>query len=866
MSKILPLAVVALSLVLVVLLSLERGEPEPPSFAGGPPSPSFATSAEDGPATVGGVDDRSAASDAASPRDQATSAALLLVTVLAHGSGEPVPDVLVRVETSGHGPRAWAESRADSEGRARFAFDDAVTLRRVRVPPAADRVQAEEWLWEELAPGDLLETAIQVRRGGTLVGRVVDDAGGPLANAEVLGWCGSSNEGEAHRQTRTAADGTFELPHLGPQFVALARADGWTCEKGLRGKLDADTRPTGLEIRMGPPGQLSGVVLSPERHPVAEAEVWVAHGLHESSSLDATPTPDISRFSAGEVFTSSDADGRFVLEGLPVGIVALHVKREPFHVHHEAHEVDGPPVEVVLDAGLTLSGRVFEASSEPAAGALVGFGPFWSNVHTTSSTFACDAQGRFELRGMVALGRADCPQHVYVVHEGHAVELVQPVHPGPEGAAVEIRLRREKTLEGSVVDEAGRPVPGVRIWIEGEREFDPGYSHDRRSTWEWGAGLDETRTGAQGEFRFTNLYEGRFVVHVVSPDDDRSTIDLQVKAGARDVQLVLDRAALRKVALAGSVRDAATNDPVVEFTIVPTIDGRGRHHSFAEANGTFELSGLEAGVIEVEVSAPRYATYRLPAREYALGEHRLDVRLRPARTLNLKVVDPSGEPHRSGQVFVTDSEGELLMLQATENSRSQMLYLYGETLTLGGLPDGRVTVHATVGLAHESLELDLDLVGDDVVELVVAPPKPGSVSVILVLAGEGTDPHRLRSEAARALAEEGVTWFRDRLANGDFALPSNKLSLTATVGEQTVATATVEPLPSGWFSCKTRVSWEESADHSSEQTSPDPIIFVDLPEGKVTFHVEGPGVRPETTPLAVVAGSESVVLIPLRRE
>lgn len=758
----------------------------------------------------------------------------LSVVVVDGASGERASDVLVRAQVAYAGHRTWHEARTDPSGAARFSFAQTVTVCCVHVPPVPTRVEVEEWMQEALEPGEKREVTVTLRAGYTLTGHVVDAVGQGLPDAEVLAWCGMYKKGDLpHRTTVTAADGSFLLEHLGPRFVAVARKEGLACVEGLRGELKADTQLPGLEIRMGPARTLRGTVLSPDRHPIADADVSVTNGLNSTSTLDATPTPGVSRFKGGDAVTTSGADGRFLLEGLPAVNALLHVKAAPFLTYSQYHPVGGPPVEVVLDPGLTLVGRVVDAAAKPAKGA---------RVRSGTSTMVCDEDGRFEVSGMI--DRGDPPPYLYVLHDGHAVELVQPVRPGPgRGEFLKIQLKPERVLAGRVVDDEGSGVEGVEVWIEGDREFDPGFTHARRSTWEWRAGIDTATTDATGAFRFANLYDGGFLVHAVSPEDGRSTIDRRTSAGDENVELVLNRAAYRKVVLAGTVRDAATNEPVKAFTITPFVNGKGQHHhKLEDVEGRFEVAGLKAGEIAILFKAPRYASYRIPSREYSIGEHELDVWLKLARTLRLRVVDEDGKPHSNGRVRVLDADGQELSFELAGIPRTSAS-LQGAPLVLPGLPEGLVTVRVSLGHVEKSLAVDLHLVGDEEVEFVIPRKRFAYVSVtVLLIEGDLTEAE-VRRAWDEALTKNDFTWLMNRVNAGDLSLPEQPLLVEATQYGQHVAQLKIEPLAGGSFSTETCT----------------------LPEGEVSIEVQGVGIQKAVMHFEVIAGEKFQHLLLLLR-
>ena len=370
----------------------------------------------------------------------------LVVRVTEESDATPVAGLDVRLSYEQGGEQTERMVVTDDEGEARFEFGETVELRVVYADPGERTTPARSWLRRSLPSGERMELELVVSEGGTLAGVVLDQDEVPVPNAEVLGWHRYFDE--PCQSTRSGADGAFTLEHLGANFYVTARTPRLACRWGVRGDLAAGASVEGLEIRFAFVESLHGVVLTPELTPIGGAELSVSHALGTSASYLLTDTPGILRFHAGQSEGVSDGQGRFELVGLSRGQHGVRVEIASYLAYREFHDTGAQPAEIVLDPGLQLSGRVFDTHGLPATGARVRFWPCYSNMHTVECSELCDESGRFTLPSLVR----EANHAIAIRHEGHAVLVVQPIVPGPDGGEfVEVQLDPEEVIAGRVV-------------------------------------------------------------------------------------------------------------------------------------------------------------------------------------------------------------------------------------------------------------------------------------------------------------------------------------------------------------------------------------------------------------------------------
>lgn len=188
-------------------------------------------------------------------------------------------------------------------------------------------------------------------------------------------------------------------------------------------------------------------------------------------------------------------DGRYRLEGLAAGEYWLQVspahEAQPDWIVVALAPGETKELDVVVDAGVTLKGRVLDAASGLGiAGATVGEG--WSARRSVVTDF----DGGFVFEGFSTSGYFE----LAVRAPGYGllnVRVRQPDEPFPE--SVEVRLRRARSAVGRVVNEAGEPVANAYVAaVAYQPNFeDPVETHQL----DW----QGTRSAADGAFRIDEL-------------------------------------------------------------------------------------------------------------------------------------------------------------------------------------------------------------------------------------------------------------------------------------------------------------------------------------------------------------------------
>ncbi len=236
-----------------------------------------------------------------------------------------------------------------------------------------------------LRAGDVTAPAIRLHPSRMLEGRVIDREGEPIAGAEVFG------SPRNLLQTWTDAKGHFRLDGIDPRSPRTrltVRREGYLSE-GLAVEAEQLGRPVSVVLQRGVP--LTGRVVTEDGEPIPGAAV----------SLGSWPCSEPAS-------PRTNADGTFRIENAPIGAVTIWAERWGYAPGCTEIQVpeDGnplPEIEIQLERGYHLAGRVVDGEGRPIAAARIDV----SGVELGSGwdTFAgfgavSDSSGYFRLEGL----------------------------------------------------------------------------------------------------------------------------------------------------------------------------------------------------------------------------------------------------------------------------------------------------------------------------------------------------------------------------------------------------------------------------------------------------------------------------------
>jgi protocatechuate 3,4-dioxygenase beta subunit len=603
--------------------------------------------------------------------------------VLAEGvvldlTGGPVADAHVALSggwRSGHHAACHTRSGADGTFRCWVAPGE------LWAQAAADGY-TDGWSQGQ-APGEHLE--ILLTPESTISGRVVlAGTGEPVAGATVelageWGW--------AETHVFSGPDGRFQITRMAPgRYHPTAPAPGLYGEARESVLVGLAQSRDDVVIEMYPATTVRGLVAVAAAGDVAGEpleDCWVSLSRGDGRRYTKVSTVD------GVALFEAVQPGRY-----EVGVECDdHVSRTPYGEIVVADE----PVEAtwLVDDGLVVLGTVVDEHGKPVAhasvwGRSVGGDPRAARGQSGDDT---DADGSFELKGLSA---GDVELNV------SAEDLVSPKDP-PKVAAgtrdARVVLTAGGAIEGSVVDEAGKPLGKLEVSAEGER---------------W-RGSASARTRDDGTFSMKGVDAGNYRVTASrswkplrkpgTTDDDLQGERVTVSAGVTTkVHLIVEDSS---GTIRGKVLDAAgqpVGDAFLRAERESDAAGRqqgggmrdarwswGKRPSVTAVDGTFAIEDLTPG--NYTVLAYRKGGSEAKAEGVAVGTS-VTLTIEATGSMSGTVVAASGVVPREVSISIEDPRTGL--------QRTETYFMTQGTFAIRDLPAGsyNVTANATEGVAH----------------------------------------------------------------------------------------------------------------------------------------------------------------------
>lgn len=564
-------------------------------------------------------------------------------------AGEPIAGARVQAAICGVMP-------AQEVGKGRSADDGSIRFDAIPAAPILVQVSKQGFALAAVTVDPQREPSFEIRlpAESTLSGRTVDERGVPIAGARL-----DFEDLELRANTgnfETYADGSFAMPwiHRDHAYAIEARAAGHTPQR-LSG-----VRPmAGLDIVLPRLGALRVRATDAAGEPLPRYRVaWMAERLRrleEDYRLEQLVWHDVNA-----------PDGRVELPAVEAGGVLVRVQAEG-HAPSALLRVVVPPgaaseeLEVALEPGATITGRIVTASGAPIAGATVSWLLENSIGQPAGRTTPCsadsDGAGRFTLRGL--------PPHPFTLR------VTDNVHPNASFAELrasdfprDLVFAASATLEGRVRSHWSSPESAVQL----------------------DATLDGTATHSavdvrpDGTFRFGPAPAGRWTLtaydywstRIAGAWQARRVAVVELLPGAT-TQVEIDL--LASGSIAGSVRSGRAAPPCAQLTAsAAPLDAAGRAAppiAFTEVDtdGRFSFFALPDGRYRVEVVSTRRGWCGGAATEVTIRPTSPPVRAElvlPDATLRGEVVDADERPVPAELLLVRTADGATTLRGRTD--------------------------------------------------------------------------------------------------------------------------------------------------------------------------------------------------------
>jgi hypothetical protein len=569
------------------------------------------------------------------------------------------------------------------------------------------------------------ELSVVLERGAEIRGQVLRHDGKGVAAASVS-LLDALDKPVA--STFSAAEGDFLLGDLtpGPYEVLV------TTESGIAVRRTVEAPASDVRIEIGPTTTVRGrVVEAATRSPVARFHVTI-----EREAGEAAPSEDFGARSQ----EFAVADGGFVIEDVPLGESTLTVRADgylPQRIEDLALTAEAPPpeIEVALDAGLALRGRV--TSTEGAA-----LGEAYVSARTGTEhevTVTTDENGQYAFKSLA-------PGEVTLEFRKPGFRTAQRRVPLPALTGIDVTLSRGLALRGVVV--AGdASVANAQVHATSSAQ---------------GADVQGTVTDQAGHFILQGLVPGRYDVTASSPEHGTAQLhDVDVATAGR-LRLVLDRSptAILNGTVVGLGNDDGGRAPVVTVQ-VQSEEGFPGQSGVADVSGAFRIDDAPAGRVRVMGQA-QYAdgsTRSSSSRELTLlagSESATVVEFRDDLVISGTVIRAAqGLP--GATVTFQDGTGTVSASKTDRDGRYQVGLVPGaysvEVSASGGLP------YQTRYVAVESATFDIDVTGGvlrgRVVEAGSTAPLADASVTVWPVGGAETSPTSTLQSSAQGTFEAG---------------------------------------------------------------------------------------------------------------
>ncbi|MEM1177043.1 MAG: carboxypeptidase regulatory-like domain-containing protein, partial [Acidobacteriota bacterium] len=344
---------------------------------------------------------------------------------------------------------------------------------------------------------------LELKAGTSLAGRVTSTDGQPLSGVTVTAVSSRRHwtSGAVFQEARASsdADGRFELRGLVPEqpYEIRGRLRGWDGEQ----RVTAAPEDGPVELRLERRMRVRGRVIDPKGNPIFEARVSFnrGHGGH------------------GVV---TDRDGYFEHRTAP-GRYQL-VASGPTHRQWLQNDVPVEPgmadLEITLEEGLSISGRVLDPSGEPLGDIRLRLKRSQSSMYRSHEP--TDPQGRFVLGGLKAGPLEIEARHPTLGITAAELELTESV------TDFELRFPAGAEFSGVVLDDAeGETIADVTVQLNRQS---PPFSYY------------ETTTDGEGSFQLAHVRPGSYRLKASRPGYAPKILQVEIaEEGQRDLILEL---------------------------------------------------------------------------------------------------------------------------------------------------------------------------------------------------------------------------------------------------------------------------------------------------------------------------------------
>ena len=380
----------------------------------------------------------------------------------------------------------------------------------------------------------------------------------------------------------TASDGSFTITDLTPGQMMLNASKQDSFIQEMR-SITAPARDVLIDLPPG--GRITGHVLDKSSHqPVTSFQAGVTTSRGGGGMVMMMPPMQ-------KQFTSDD--GSFVLDGIKAGTTQVVVNAPGYTTARVPNiEVEdgktAPDVEVDVESGSKLTGRVTGADGTPLAGVSVRSDPMAGGARVvrfdgTDNSATTDPSGEYSFDSLEAGEKTFTFSRSGYVAQQKTVTIT-----GGKDARLDVQLSSGMRVTGFVVTDGGAPIPDASVRAVSAAEMDGGR---------------DSRTDASGAFAFEGLAPGHYTFTAGKTGFAPGTLrDIDI-ASSGPVRVILQgggvitghvngltAAELEQATVSASVAGGGGGGP---------FGGGGAASSAVDAGGNFRIEGAPSGTVRV---------------------------------------------------------------------------------------------------------------------------------------------------------------------------------------------------------------------------------------------------------------------------
>lgn len=376
---------------------------------------------------------------------------------------------------------------------------------------------------------------------------------------------------DANANTVTASDGTFTLTDLTPGQMMLSATKPDAFIQQIR-PVTAPARDVVIELPAG--GRITGrVVEKSNKRPVPAFQAGISTARGGGGMVIMTP-PMLKPFTTD--------DGSFTLENVPAGPTQLVVSAPGYTMTNMPglNVEEGKTlsdVEVLLDTGVKLTGRVTGPDGTPLSGVNVRLdqmaqGQRVMRIGPTDSNVATDPNGEYTLEAL------EEGEKTFVFSRQGYLGEQRTINLSGKEARLDVQLSSGVRLTGTVTTEAGVPV--AEASVNAMSPSDPSFGR-------------QARTDANGNFQMEGLAPGHYTLNASKAGMASGILrDFDVAAGA-PARIVMKSGGT----IMGHVTGLTERE--LQQTVVMANGANGNASREVDSSGNYRIEGAPTGTVRV---------------------------------------------------------------------------------------------------------------------------------------------------------------------------------------------------------------------------------------------------------------------------